>query len=111
MTDLYILDANNHPVPVPEDDLIEWGKWLDTAEASGRRVVGDTHVEIFHIRTVFGGCDNNWDGGTPVLFESRVIEGGERRDLYLRRYETWPQAEIGHEEVCEKIRNELAEHS
>ena len=108
MTDLYILNGNNEPEPVPETDLIQWGKWLDTAEASGRRIVGESNVENFHIRTVFDGCDNNWDGGAPVVFETRVTEGGERRDLYLRRYETWQHAESGHEEVCRRIRDELA---
>ena len=38
-----------------------------------------------------------------------VTEGGERRDLYLRRHETWPQAEMGHKEVCRKIRHELTD--
>lgn len=109
MTDLYILDGNNFPEPMPESDLVRWGQWLDTAEASGRRIVGESDVENFHIRTVFGGCDNNWSGGAPVLFETRVTEGSERRDLYLRRYETWPQAEMGHEEVCRKIRHELTD--
>ena len=107
MTDLYILDSDNRPEPMPEDELIRWGKWLDTAEASGRRIVGKTAIGDFLIRTVFGGCDNNWDGGTPVLFETRVTEGGERRDLYLRRYETWAQAEVGHEEVCAGIRGDV----
>jgi hypothetical protein len=107
MTDLYILDDNNFPVPMPEEDLMDWGKWLDVAEASGRRIIGETNLERFFIRTVFGGCDNNWDGGTPVLFESRVTEDGERRDLYLRRYESWDEAVAGHEDLCGQITQEL----
>jgi hypothetical protein len=108
MTDLYILDSNNQPEPMAEDELIRWGKWLDTAEASGRRIVAESDVANFYIRTVFGGCDNNWDGGTPVLFVTRVTENGERRDLFLRRYETWAQAEAGHEEVCRVIRDGIS---
>lgn len=111
MTDLYILDDNNNPVPMPESDLMEWGKWLDVAEASGRRIVGRTDVEEFTIRTVFGGCDHNWDGGTPVLYETRVTQAGERRDLYMRRYESWLLAEQGHEAVCQQIRSECADRS
>ena len=109
MTDLYILDDNNQPVPVPEEDLMDWGRWLDTAKASGRRLVGEDTVGDFRIWTVFSGCDNNWDGGTPLLFETRVSEGGEKRDLYLRRYETWPQAEQGHRSVCQQIRGACPE--
>ncbi|MFP6581620.1 MAG: hypothetical protein VCD00_03600 [Candidatus Hydrogenedentota bacterium] len=108
MTDLYILDGDNKPIPMPESDLVPWGLWLDDAKASGRSVVGDDTLERFHVRTVFGGCDNNWDGGTPVLFETRVTEGGERRDLFLRRYESWQEAESGHSEVCTNIRNDIA---
>ena len=107
MTDLYILDSNNEPIPMPEEDLIDWGHWLDTAEASGRRIVGESNIGLFRIRTVFGGCDNNWDGGTPVLFETRVTEDGERRDLYLRRYKSWALAEQGHKDVCSRIQSEL----
>lgn len=107
MTDLFILNSNNEPEPMPESELIRWGKWLETAEVSGRRIVGDTTIGVFHVRTIFGGCDNNWDGGIPVLFETRVTEGGERRDLFLRRYETWVQAEVGHEEVCQGILDDI----
>lgn len=108
MTDLFILDENNNPVPMAEPDLIPWGQWVEEAQASGRCVVGDDTLDRFHVRTVFGGCDNNWDGGTPVLFETRVTEGGERRDLFLRRYESWEQAATGHKEVCKNIRNDSA---
>jgi hypothetical protein len=110
MTDLYILNNQNQPEPMPEADLMRWGQWLDTAEASGRRIIGNTTLEQFNIKTFFGGCDNNWDGGTPLLFETRVNENAEKRDLYLRRYESWEKAEIGHQDVCRQISDELKNH-
>jgi hypothetical protein len=106
MTDLFILDKTNTPVPTPEEDLLEWGKWMETAKLSGRSIVGSDTLGVFHVRTEFSGCDHNWDGGTPVLFETRVTENGERRDLFLRRYETWSQAESGHAEICAQFREE-----
>jgi len=106
-TDLYILDKANEPVPVPQSDLLRWGQWLETALRSGRRVVGDSDVEDFHVTTVFSGCDHNWEDGPPILFESKVTEGGERRDIYTRRYLSWAEAEEGHTAVCEQMR-ELA---
>lgn len=103
MTDLFILNDRNEPVPLPESDLLRWGRWLDVALESGRRVVGHTQVGDFVVTTLFGGCDQNWENGPPVLFETTVRESGERRDLLTRRYETWGDAEIGHEEVCKEI--------
>ena len=108
MTDLFILDDANNPIPMPESEFLEWGRWHREAEASGRRMVAETQIEAFRVWTFFGGCDNNWDGGTPVLFESRVSEGGEKRDLYLRRYTTWTDAEAGHEALCDQIRQEIS---
>lgn len=103
MTDLYILNKRNEPVPMAESDLIRWGQWLDTALETGRRVVGRTEVKGYSVRTLFGGCDHNWDGGAPVLFETKVLKGGERRDLFTRRYTTWEEAVKGHEEVCRQL--------
>lgn len=103
MTDLFILNDNNDPVPMAEEDLLEWGQWIEAANADGRHIVGDTTVGAFRIITAFHGCDSNWDGGAPLLFETRVTENGERRDLYLRRYAKWPEALEGHEAMCEHI--------
>ena len=108
ITDLYILDEQNESVPVSQVELVPWGKWMDDALHSGRRVVGKSQVEDFHVTTMFTGCDHNWEGGPPILFESKVTEGGERRDIYTQRYRTWSEAEEGHEAVCEQMR-ELAE--
>ena len=100
MTDLFILDDDNNPVPMAEEDLLEWGQWIDAARAAGRHIVGDTKLGAFRVITVFHGCDSNWDEGAPLLFETRVTENGERRDLYLRRYATWPDAQRGHQAMC-----------
>lgn len=107
MTDLFILDDENNPVPMQEEDLIPWGNWLEEGKVSGRIVVGDTSVGRFHVRTVFGGCDSNWDDGPPLLFDSRVTENGERRDLFMRRYATWTRAQTGHDEVCSELQKQL----
>lgn len=103
MSDLFILDDDNRPVPMPEESLLEWGQWIEAAKVQGRLIVGDTRVGAFRVITSFHGCDSNWDEGPPLLFETRVTENGERRDLYLRRYATWPDAAKGHGAMCEHV--------
>ena len=109
MTDLYILDEDNVAVPMSEESFMEWGRWMEAARESGRICVGDDSIEAFRVQTVFGGCNSNWDPGPPQLYESRVSEGGEKRDLYLRRYTTWAEAVAGHKALCAQIEGELAE--
>lgn len=103
MTDLFILDDNNNPVPCPEEDLIDWGAWMKTAKETGRALVAESTVGTYHIRTHFCGCDHNWENGPPVLFETLVTQNNERRDLHTKRYTTWEEAQSGHAQVCKGL--------
>ncbi len=103
MTDLYILDDQHTIVPYPEEDLMEWGKWMKEAKESGRALVAETTLGAFHVHTHFCGCDHNWEDGSPVLFETLVTEDHERRDLHTQRYCTWAEAEVGHARVCAEL--------
>ncbi len=102
-TDLFILDDQNNPTPMPEDELLEWGAWMKAAKESGRVQVADDQIGAFRIRTHFCGCDHNWEDGPPVLFETLVTENNERRDLYTQRYTNWNDAEAGHTQVCNNL--------
>jgi len=55
------------------------------------------------ISTVFLGLDHNWGDGPAVLFETMIF-GGEHDD-YQVRYETWEQAEKGHQEALNLVKN------
>lgn len=92
----YILDDNH--IPVIEDDLYAWGRWMEAARRSGARTVGRTDIPGGFISTVFLGIDHSFiGGGPPVLFETMVFaneRGGE--DLDSRRYSTWGEALDGH---------------
>lgn len=103
-TDLFILDDQNNPTPMPQDDLLEWGAWMKAAQESGRAQVAEDRIDPFHIRTHFCGCDHNWEDGPPVLFETLVTENNERRDLYTQRYTTWNDAETGHAQVIKNLK-------
>ena len=87
----YILEGHN---PVGVDDIITWGKWFETAD---RHVAKTAINDEINVSTVFLGLDHSFGGGPPLLFETMIF-GGEH-DQYQDRYETWAQAEIGHEKA------------
>ena len=91
----YILDGRE-PVLCP--DLMEWGKWMQTAE----RTVAKTVVGANLISTVFLGLDHSYTGGVPILFETMIFGG--RFDQYQDRYSTYSLAEAGHVEAVEMVR-------
>jgi len=89
MSDKYILDG--HDV-VPVDDLLEWGRWLQTAN---RVVAKDDLPSGTYVSTVFLGLDyNHGFGSHPQLFETMVFGGP--LDSEMDRYSTWREAEAGH---------------
>lgn len=103
MSDLFILDDQHNVVPVPEEELMDWGAWMKTAKENGLTLVAEKTVGAYRVRTHFCGCDHNWEDGPPVLFETLVTEHGERRDLFTQRYPTWAEAEAGHARVCAEL--------
>jgi hypothetical protein len=84
--------------PIPCSDLLEWGRWLETAD---RRVAAD-EVGSIRISTVFLGLDHNFGGGPPLLFETMVF-GGDL-DQECERYSTWEEAEAGHRKMIERVK-------
>ena len=94
MSDKYILDGKN---AVPCDDLLAWGKWMQTAD----RIVAKTDVNGARVSTVFLGLDHAWGGERPMLFETLVFEGDHDSDM--ERCETWEQAEKQHRQMVEKL--------
>jgi hypothetical protein len=88
MSDLYKL-VNRQPVRCR--DLLEWGRWMETAD---RRVAHSNLAGGVNVSTVFLGLDHNFSGGTPLLFETMVF-GGEYNH-YQERCSTWEQAEQQH---------------
>jgi hypothetical protein len=87
MTDKYILDENNNPVPV--EDTVRWSQWFQTADRTVRRNImfGCT------ISTVFLGLNHRWGEGAPLLFETMIF-GPDEHPLneYQTRSSTWDEA-------------------
>ena len=109
----YILDGRK----LVEVDLLTWSKWFETA-GDKRRVARDT-INGYLISTVFLGLDHNFlDTGKPLLFETMVFDTNKKKkyklgdremtsmgeDMEQERYETYAQAEKGHEKMIEKYK-------
>lgn len=83
-------------------DPITWQKWI----ASANRTVAKTEVDPkIVVSTVFVGLDLGSEPGTPLLFETEVMEADvpsvDRRRV---RYLTWAEAELGHVEIVRDYR-------
>jgi len=96
----YILE-DRQPVRV---DLMTWARWMEEHRID--RIVAKWDYKLGEVSTVFLGLDHQWDpDGPPLLFETMVFGGIE--DGYCDRYTTWREAEQGHMEVCQRIRDQL----
>ena len=59
---MFILEGKN---PVPCNNVVEWGKWFETAD---RNVAKSGDKERVHISTVFLGLDHSFStGAVPLL--------------------------------------------
>jgi hypothetical protein len=112
----YILDKTE---PVPCENLMDWAKWMETAD----RIVDESFMEhpatgvVIRVSTVFLGLDYRFGpgGGPPVLFETMAFGQSEDISLfgtttripralpYQPRYCTWDEALAGHKKVHEDI--------
>lgn len=90
----YKLDGKN---PVPDDTN---GIWIFTND--DKRVVGETKVRGATVSTVFLGLDHSLGRKTPVLFETLVFGGS--MDGECNRYETWDEAEKGHQKMVDRVK-------
>lgn len=90
----YTLDERGEPVPCA--DLMEWGRWMETAE---RKVARD-QIGRFDVSTVFLGLDHGFHGGPPVRRETMIFgpEGHGLED-YSERYTSRQAAVAGHAEA------------
>jgi hypothetical protein len=116
IVDRYILDKNNNPVPEP--DLLKWGKWLQTTKRSVARteIPGDDDKPDVSVSTVFLGLDHSfasyqpsegvWEtfnegGYKPVLWETMIFGGSH--DQYQERYTSYADAVAGHEKAVQLV--------
>lgn len=106
--DKYILEGREI-VPV---DLMTWAKWFE--ENFNNRRIAQDQIGPFFVSTVFLGIDHRFIGeGPPIVFETMVFDmrGNERQlgeEVGQWRYETYDQAERGHQIVADHARKAAA---
>ena len=98
----YYYKLNGHtPVPCEIEELEPLFKDI------ARRRVAIDDIEIngipYQVSTVFLAIDHAFGGGPPILFETMIF-GGNREDIYMKRYCTWDEAEDGHQEALEYLK-------
>jgi len=95
MDDKFILEDGD---PVPCNDLLTWGKWMET----GERRIARTQIDDVSVSTVFLGLDHSFGGSTPILFETMVFGGP--LDQEQERYATRKEAQAGHDKMVERVK-------
>lgn len=102
----YVL--RGHEVVATDNPLVAAMCFADIAARTVRKttLTSNDSKEESEVSTVFLGIDHNFtDDGPPIVFESLVF-GGPMAD-WMRRYATWAEAEAGHEEMVELVRQAM----
>ena len=94
----YIVDIMGCKTVLFTDDINVWHNSRKEYQRVAKTTIGGSWVS-----TVFLGIDHNFDGPTPLWFETMVFNGDE--DRIVERCETWLEAERMHERVCEMVRS------
>lgn len=117
ITGKYILKNKK---PVPEPDIIKWGRWFENHK---NKVVKQEYItqnegklfeEKLWISTVFLGLDHGFSGifckddskYRPILFETMIFLKNSRTLDYQKRYCTWEEAEAGHKETISLLKSD-----
>jgi len=111
--DKYILEGHE-PKAV---SVMEWASWFET---NTDRHIAKTSIDVPRwkfwlgkllrvkkwqpvlVSTVFLGLDHSFGEGPPLLFETMVFGG--LLDQEMNRYFTWDEAEKGHREMVQKVK-------
>jgi len=95
--EMYILV---NKVPILTDDIDVWNKNLLQTRSIKYTEFGD-HIVV---STVFLGLDHSnrhTKNIGPILFETMVF--GSKYDDYQERYQTYDDAVLGHDRICEMV--------
>ena len=98
----YYLDDDHNIIATK--DIEEWGKFF---ESIPKRRVGFFENENCAISTVFLGIDHGFNGIDIILFETMVFDKKGDGGSVWRRYKTWDEAEKGHAEIVEELKDDI----
>jgi hypothetical protein len=78
---------------------------LQGEDFENNRRVALTHLSNNeYISTVFLGINHGWRPNRPIWFETMAFVDNEKWNHYQDRYETYEEAERGHEKVVNAIK-------
>lgn len=90
-------DRQGNPI-----SMNEWA--LKFEDVSYRRIAFDKLSNGAEVSTVWLGLNHNFNGGTPLIFETMVFNLDDNGD-YQRRYSTEQEALKGHKNiVCSQLK-------
>lgn len=96
----YILEDK---VPVLESDTDKWDTWMQ--DINNLSVAVGVINENLMVSTIFLGTPFNPGEPKPLLFETAIRRHGQFDIAETWKYATWEEAEAGHKQVVEALRN------
>jgi hypothetical protein len=96
MNDKAILEGKR---VVPVEDFLMWADWVQ--KNTHLRIVRRDRWKDAFVSTVFLGLDHSFGGKKHLWFETMVFGGP--LDGEMDRYETWEEAEAGHDRILRKL--------
>lgn len=95
----YLLDENKDPYPVSVEEGMKLQDDIDM------KIVKQDKIGNVFISTVFLGLDHSLESNLPILFETMIFNG--KHDQYQMRYATYKQAQQGHEDALNLVKESL----
>lgn len=71
----------------------------------GNNRIGETYVNDYYVSTVWLGIDHDPLGDVPLIFETMAFHNGN--EVYMQRYSTLIQAQVGHRFVVSLMRKRV----
>lgn len=96
--------AEDGRTPIPCNDTIAWGQWMNDPQ---KRIVSQEAVGKYWISTVFLALDHSFGSGPPVLWETMVFNRNSEHpweDVECERYSDFDSACRGHNELVAEYR-------
>lgn len=90
---------------VPITDARDWASAYDRKN----RMVAQTELGEYWVSTVFLGLNHQFGDGPPLIFETMVFPQDSYSELRCDRYSTWKQAEAGHAEAIQWVKDGMPE--
>ena len=113
----YILEPDHsiRPARSKDETMAQWKLWSSYGDGKfvkgHPKVVDKTRIGEMEVSTVFLGLNHNFTmQGPPILFETMVF-GQPDDDEICERYETWDEAQKGHDEIVARLKKELDDHA